>query len=256
VNPKSRNAENPAVEEASEYPETPDRRYSIFEMDGIGQILVRCNNDVNVNGIGLASLSARVEYVPHMGVETSEDEEWLWNYCTAVFKCSDQHILFRLHHHVTAVLNMEFAYSTHFQDDRQLSPERISLLSTRVRRLADLMSQLRNLQPGRFLLERDDGQMNILKDLSENEQLDFRADQMVNLVDIADKIGLDDILPVKAAKDVFKGIDYHRTFVWHIVQKRIPASYLPVKGGGHSPSKNVPGSRRRGKRQKNQHRKR
>ncbi|KAM3720044.1 Little elongation complex subunit [Dirofilaria immitis] len=200
-----------------------NKRYTLFSLghDGMQDVdlIVRSNND-GIDGTGNElSIVHKVEYAAEFGAERLDDEEWLHDYFRCKLKCASQLVRLRIHYLEQHLLQRE-RYNENMltanrPDLRKLAEERTQWLKT-------IVMKLESLQPGNYLIRKESNRLQILLPTDDMKNAYLTEEQLK-------QIYFDERL--QPVKEVFRGIDEHLVLVYHIVQKRIPASFGAKKDG-------------------------
>ncbi|MCP9261273.1 hypothetical protein DINM_004457 [Dirofilaria immitis] len=201
-----------------------NKRYTLFSLghDGMQDVdlIVRSNND-GIDGTGNElSIVHKVEYAAEFGAERLDDEEWLHDYFRCKLKCASQLVRLRIHYLEQHLLQRE-RYNENMltanrPDLRKLAEERTQWLKT-------IVMKLESLQPGNYLIRKESNRLQILLPTDDISIHYIFKENAYLTEEQLKQIYFDERL--QPVKEVFRGIDEHLVLVYHIVQKRIPASF-------------------------------
>ncbi|VDK69498.1 unnamed protein product [Litomosoides sigmodontis] len=199
------------------------KRYTLFSLghDGMQDIdlIIRANND-GIDGMGNElSIVHKIEYAAEFGAERIDDEEWLHDYFRCKLKCASQLVRLRIHYLEQHLLQKERYNENMLTTNR---PDLRKLAEERTQWLKKVVVRLESLQPGNYLIRKESNKLQILLPTDETNDVYLKENQLKQL-------HFDERLP--PVEEVFRGIDEHLVLVYHIVQKRIPASFGPTKDG-------------------------
>ncbi|MFH4983419.1 hypothetical protein AB6A40_010128 [Gnathostoma spinigerum] len=203
------------------------KRYSIFTFGHDGtqdvDVLIRSNNDGVDAGCNIC-VSHKVEYAPHLGAERLSEEEWLRDCFRCLFKGASELLRLRIHYCDGDLLQKERYRLTSLMKDES----RRKVISDRTKRMRSAILNLESLEVGSYVLTFDDSRKMHILSTKENR------DSMVN-IDAENLKNIKENPTLPSCKTFFQGIDEHLVLVYHIIQKRIPAAFMPAydtnKGG-------------------------
>uniref|UniRef100_A0A0R3RH47 NARG2_C domain-containing protein n=1 Tax=Elaeophora elaphi TaxID=1147741 RepID=A0A0R3RH47_9BILA len=195
----------------------PNKRYTLFSLghDGMQDVdlIIRASND-GMDGIGNElSIVHKVEYAAEFGAERVDDEEWLHDYFRCKLKCASQLVRLRIHYLEPYLLQRERYNENMLTANR---PDLRKLAEERTQWLKKVVVKLESLQPGNYLIRKESNKLQILPPTDETNNLYLTEERLKQLY-------FDERLP--PVEEIFRGIDEHLVLVYHIVQKRIPASF-------------------------------
>ncbi|KAK6103955.1 NMDA receptor-regulated protein 2 C-terminus family protein [Brugia pahangi] len=200
-----------------------NKRYTLFSLghDGMQDVdlIIRANND-GIDGMGNElSVVHKIEYAAEFGAERVDDEEWLYDYFRCKLKCASQLIRLRIHY-----LEQHFLQKERYNENMLTAnrPDLRKLAEERTQWLKKIVVKLESLQPGNYLIRKESNRLQILLPTDDVNNTYLTEKQLKEL-------HFDERLP--PVEEVFRGIDEHLVLVYHIVQKRIPASFGPKKDG-------------------------
>uniref|UniRef100_A0A914C1L1 Little elongation complex subunit 2 C-terminal domain-containing protein n=1 Tax=Acrobeloides nanus TaxID=290746 RepID=A0A914C1L1_9BILA len=235
----------PFSQEQADEASPKSKRYAIFSFDAKEnkRILIRSTThgiDQQKNSVAITS---KVEYVPNCGAEKMTNEETLWNAITAVLKGAEHHLNFYMRFEEGDCLQL---VRRNARESFHLQPEEKKLLSQRSDRLCSLIDTLHELDFGEHLILQSNEKLKFFQEADQNEtEVTMTRENIEHM--LFDGEGE----PLEFAK-AFQGIDPHLVLVWHIIQSRIPGSFLPFKGEAKkihpSPAKGSPSAKRRARR--------
>uniref|UniRef100_A0A1I7VHK7 NARG2_C domain-containing protein n=1 Tax=Loa loa TaxID=7209 RepID=A0A1I7VHK7_LOALO len=193
------------------------KRYTLFSLghDGMQDVdlIIRANND-GVDGMGNElSIVHKIEYAAEFGAERVDDEEWLHDYFRCKLKCASQLVRLRIHYLEQHLLQRERYNENMLTANR---PDLRKLAEERTQWLKKIIVKLESLQPGNYLIRKESNKLQILRPTDDMDNSYLTEKQLKEL-------NFDERLP--PIQEVFRGIDEHLVLVYHIVQKRIPASF-------------------------------
>uniref|UniRef100_A0A915Q6D2 Little elongation complex subunit 2 C-terminal domain-containing protein n=1 Tax=Setaria digitata TaxID=48799 RepID=A0A915Q6D2_9BILA len=211
----------------------PNKRYTLFSLghDGMQDVdlIIRANNDgIDAMGNEL-SIVHKIEYAAEFGAERLDDEEWLHDYFRCKLKCASQLVRLRIHYLEQHLLQRERYNENMLTANR---PDLRKLAEERTQWLKKIVVKLESLQPGNYLIRKEANKLQILLPTADVNNAYLTEDHLKQLY-------FDEHLP--PVEEVFRGIDEHLVLVYHIVQKRIPASFGAKKDGvtARNPRKNA-----------------
>ncbi|VDN02907.1 unnamed protein product [Thelazia callipaeda] len=199
------------------------KRYVLFTLghDGMEDvdIIVRANNDgVDMSAKELCIVH-KMEYAAEFGAENLDVEEWLNDYFRCKLKSASQLVRLRIHHSEQYLLQKECynesALTVNRLDLRKLYVS-LSCAERRAQRLKDVVTKLESLEVGKYLIRKDSSKLQILPSAENMSEPYLTKDRIRQLC-------FDEYLP--PVKDIFRGIDEHLVLVYHMIQKRIPATF-------------------------------
>ncbi|VDM07164.1 unnamed protein product [Wuchereria bancrofti] len=200
-----------------------NKRYTLFSLghDGMQDVdlIIRANND-GIDGMGNElSVVHKIEYAAEFGAERVDDEEWLYDYFRCKLKCASQLVRLRIHY-----LEQHFLQKERYNENMLTAnrPDLRKLAEERTQWLKKIVVKLESLQPGNYLIRKESNRLQILLPTNDVNNAYLTEKQLKEL-------HFDERLP--PVEEVFRGIDEHLVLVYHIVQKRIPASFGPKKDG-------------------------
>ncbi|CAG9534250.1 unnamed protein product [Cercopithifilaria johnstoni] len=193
------------------------KRYTLFSLghDGMQDVdlIIRANND-GIDGMGNElSIVHKIEYAAEFGAERMNDEEWLHDYFRCKLKCASQLVRLRIHYLEQHLLQKERYNENMLTANR---PDLRKLAEERTQWLKKIVVKLESLQPGNYLIRKESNKLQILLPTNETNNAYLTEERLKQL-------HFDGRLP--PVEEVFCGIDEHLVLVYHIVQKRIPASF-------------------------------
>ncbi|KAI6176086.1 hypothetical protein M3Y97_00760700 [Aphelenchoides bicaudatus] len=209
-----------------------DKRYLIVdlatEFAPRHRVLVRSTNHGTDQLGNEVCLTVKTEYIPAIGAEKICEEELLWNHFTGIFKAAKVMVNLRMHAATGNVLQIQ---RTNVSQGLSFYGRR-KPISQRTERLSDLFDQIKQLDVGEYLLMQADERMEIISQtICDGEEKIWGVSQFTEAsVDAK-------ILPLKPARELWKGINFHLPLVWHIVQGRVPGALPPIKARSDFKSK-------------------
>lgn len=196
------------------------KRYTIFSIGEEGlddvMVLIRSGNDGLDSSTGTSvSVAVKLEFAPDLGAERLGDEEWLYDALRCRFKCASHLLRLRIHYS-----ELHFLQKERYEERGMIARDarRKLLIQKRTHLLKSVLLQLEQLKPGSYALRLDaKGRAEILPQITDplSERVEMDVDKM------------NEIKACRATGFAFNGIDEHVALVYHLVQKRIPAAFLP-----------------------------
>uniref|UniRef100_A0A914ZLK4 Little elongation complex subunit 2 C-terminal domain-containing protein n=1 Tax=Parascaris univalens TaxID=6257 RepID=A0A914ZLK4_PARUN len=196
------------------------KRYTIFSIgeEGLDDVLVliRSGNDGLDSSTGTSvSVAVKLEFAPDHGAERLGDEEWLYDALRCRFKCASHLLRLRIHYS-----ELHFLQKERYEERNMIARDarRKLLIQKRTHLLKSVLLHLEQLEPGSYALRLDaKGRAEILPQITDplSERVEMDVDKM------------NEIKACRAVGFAFNGIDEHVALVYHLVQKRIPAAFLP-----------------------------